>query len=116
MKGIFAFFISIVICNAVAAQSDSIYFPVRLESFEVGVSNDVALLRKKTICYLQFANSQVQKSIDGKDYVTIDSFVADKLRCRQPFDYKDSSAINQGNGFYRINVGNIDGKFYHSEP
>lgn len=114
MKRIFAFFISIVLSNAVSAQSDSIYFPVRLESFDVGVSNNVARLNWKTICYLQYANFQVQKSADGKDFVTIDSFIADKLRCQQPFEYKDSTSINQGNIFYRINVGNIDGKFYHS--
>ncbi|HUZ57369.1 MAG TPA: T9SS type A sorting domain-containing protein [Hanamia sp.] len=114
MKRIFAFFISIVLSNAVSAQSDSIYFPVRLESFDVGVSNNVARLNWKTICYLQYANFQVQKSADGKDFVTIDSFIADKLRCQQPFEYKDSTSINQGNIFYRINVGNIDGKFYNS--
>lgn len=114
MKRIFAFFISIVLSNAVSAQSDSIYFPVRLESFDVGVSNNVARLNWKTICYLQYANFQVQKSADGKYFVTIDSFIADKLRCQQPFEYKDSTSINQGNIFYRINVGNIDGKFYNS--
>jgi len=114
MKRIFVFFISIVICNAVSAQSDSTYFPVRLASFDVGISNNIASLHWKTICYLQYANFQVQKSANGKDFVTIDSFIADKLRCRQPFDFKDGSGINQGNVFYRINVGNIDGKFYHS--
>ncbi len=114
MKKIFAFFVSTIVCNAVIAQNDSTYFPVRLESFDVGVSNNIALLHWKTICYLQYANFQIQKSGDGKDFTTIDSFIADKLRCQQPFDFKDSASINQGNIFYRINVGNIDGKFYHS--
>jgi hypothetical protein len=114
MKKIFAFFVSTIVCNAVIAQNDSIYFPVRLESFDVGVSNNIAILNWKTICYLQYANFQIQKSADGKDFTTIDSFIADKLRCQQPFDYKDSTSINQGNIYYRINVGNIDGKFYHS--
>ncbi len=54
------------------------------------------------------------KSANGKDFTTISSFMADRLRCQQPFDYTDSSKTNQGNVFYRINVGNIDGKFYHS--
>lgn len=114
MKKIFVLFISSLICSAASSQSDSIYLPVRLESFDVGISNNIASLHWKTICYLQYANFQVQKSANGKDFVTIDSFIADKLRCRQPFDFKDSSGINQGNVFYRINVGNIDGKFYHS--
>lgn len=114
MKKILTLFISIIVYNTVLAQSDSSYFPVRLESFDVGISNSIATLHWKTICYLQYANFQVQKSIDGKDFVTIDSFIADKFRCQQPFDFKDSSGISQGNVFYRINVGNIDGKFYHS--
>lgn len=114
MKKIFIFFISIMVCGTALAQSDSLYFPVRLESFDVGVSNDIALLQWKTICYLQYANFQIQKSTDGKDFITIDSFIADKFRCQQPFDFKDSTGIHQGDVFYRINVGNIDGKFYHS--
>lgn len=114
MKKIFVLFISTLICSAASSQSDSIYLPVRLESFDVGISNNIASLHWKTICYLQYANFQVQKSANGKDFVTIDSFIADKLRCQQPFEYKDSTSINQGNIFYRINVGNIDGKFYHS--
>ncbi len=56
-----------------------------------------------------------QRSLSAvKDFTTISSFTADKLRCQQPFDFTDSSSINQGNIFYRINVGNIDGKFYQS--
>ncbi len=63
---------------------------------------------------MQYANFQIQKSANGKDFSTISSFTADRLRCQQPFDYTDSSKTYQGNIFYRINVGNIDGKFYHS--
>ncbi len=43
----------------------------------------------------------------------MDSFFTGS-RCLQPFDFTDSSSANQGNIFYRINVGNIDGTFYNS--
>lgn len=114
MKKIFSFIILFVIYNEISAQGDSNYLPVRLSSFDVGVNNNIAKLHWSTICYLQYANFQIQKSADGKNFTTINTFIADKLRCRQPFNFSDSSFSNLGNVFYRINVGNIDGDFFSS--
>ncbi|MEO6869523.1 MAG: T9SS type A sorting domain-containing protein [Ginsengibacter sp.] len=114
MKKIISVIIFITACNLTSAQSDSIYFPVRLSSFDASAHNNAAKLHWSTICYLQYANFQIQKSADGKDFTTIHSFTADKLRCRQPFDFSDSSHSNLGKVFYRINVGNIDGHFFSS--
>lgn len=114
MKKIFSFIILFVIYNEISAQGDSNYLPVRLSSFDVGVNNNIAKLHWSTICYLQYANFQIQKSADGKNFTTINTFIADKLRCRQPFNFSDSSFSNLGNVFYRINVGNIDGEFFSS--
>ncbi len=63
---------------------------------------------------MEYANFEIQRSANGTNYTTINSFTADRLRCLQPFDFADSSLSNQGNVFYRINVGNIDGTFYNS--
>lgn len=114
VKKIFSFIILFITYNGISAQSDSNYLPVRLSSFDVNVKNNIAKLHWSTICYLQYANFQIQKSVDGKNFTTINSFTADKLRCRQPFDFSDSSFTTLGNVFYRINVGNIDGKFFSS--
>jgi len=114
MKKALAIAILIIGCHAASAQSDSSYYTIRLSSFDVSVTNNVTKLHWKTICFLQYANFQIQKSANGTDYNTISSFTADRLRCQQPFDFTDSSSANQGNIFYRINVGNIDGTFYNS--
>jgi hypothetical protein len=114
MKKALAVAILIISCHAASAQSDSSNYTVRLSSFDISISNNITKLRWKTICFLQYANFQIQKSTNGTDYNTISSFVADRLRCQQPFDFTDSLNVNQGNIFYRINVGNIDGTFSNS--
>lgn len=115
MRKALAIVILIISYYAGSAQSDSSYYnTVRLSSFDVSVANNITKLHWKTICFLQYANFQIQKSANGTDYNTISSFTADRLRCQQPFDFTDSLSANQGNIFYRINVGNIDGTFYNS--
>lgn len=114
MKKIFSIIILIALSNIVSAQSDSNSLPVRLSSFEVGADNNIAKLHWSTICYLQYANFEIQKSVDGANFTTINSFTADRFRCQQPFDFSDSSLSNTGKVFYRINVGSIDGNFMSS--
>ncbi len=114
MKKKFTFLLICIAALEVNAQSDSAFFTVRLSSFDVSANNNISQLHWKTVCYLQYANFEIQKSTNGTDYTTINSFTADRLRCLQPFDFVDSALSNQGNVFYRINVGNIDGTFYHS--
>lgn len=104
----------VLLVSILHAQNDSSVYPVSLSSFEGGVSNNYAKLKWKTVCYLSFANFQIQKSFNGTNFSTINSFVADRLRCQQPFEFVDSSGYNSGNVFYRVNVGDIDGNFYHS--
>jgi hypothetical protein len=96
------------------AQSDSTVYPIRLLWFEASTQSNHIKLKWKTICYLSFANFQIQKSYDGANFTTINSFFADKLRCQQPFEFSDSATASSENVFYRIIVGNIDGAFYHS--
>ncbi|MBA3674947.1 MAG: T9SS type A sorting domain-containing protein [Chitinophagaceae bacterium] len=114
MKKILIILFSGVLYYSSYAQSDSSFFTVRLSSFDVSAFSNIAKLHWKTVCYLQYANFEIQRSSNGTNYTTINSFTADRLRCLQPFDFVDSALSNQGNVFYRINVGNIDGTFYHS--
>lgn len=114
MKKIITISVLIAASQIASAQTDSSYFTVRLSSFDASVLNNITRLHWKTVCFLEYANFQIEKSADGKDFTSIFSFTADRLRCQQPFDFSDSSHSAQGTVFYRINVGNIDGKFYHS--
>jgi hypothetical protein len=96
------------------AQSDSSYFTVRLSTFDISLKNNIPTLHWKTVCYLEYAQFQIQRSANGTDYTTINSFTADRVRCLQPFDFADSTRENQSNLFYRIRVGDVDGAYYHS--
>ena len=111
MKKIISILILIVLYNTTSAQSDTNYLPIRLSLFEANANNNIAKLHWATICYLQYANFEIQKSADGEKFTTIHSFTADKFRCQQPFDFNDSSQSISGKIFYRINVGSIDGNF-----
>ncbi len=114
MKNIFIIVLLTIISNQAVAQVDSSFYTVRLSSFDASVNNKAITLHWKTVCFLEFANFQIQKSLNGRDYNTISSFAADKLRCQQPFDFIDTANLASSYIFYRINVGNIDGKFYNS--
>lgn len=82
---------------------------LRLSSFTAGKQNTVVRLNWRVACQLSYAQFEVQRSVNGTDYTTIHSFQADYLRCQQPFDYTDPAAAGQV--FYRIKVGDIDGRF-----
>jgi hypothetical protein len=114
MKKVIAITFLIAESQIALSQADSSYFTVRLSAFDASVSNNITKLHWKTVCFLEYANFQIEKSVDAKNFITIHLFTADRLRCQQPFDFSDSSLSIPGTVFYRINVGNIDGKFYHS--
>ncbi len=114
IKAVFLSVIFTLLISFVQAQNDSSVYPVSLSSFQGSVAGNNARLKWKTVCYLSFANFQIQKSVNGTTFSTINSFVVNRLKCQQPFEFTDSSSYNSGNVFYRINVGDIDGNFYHS--
>ncbi|MEO6329109.1 MAG: hypothetical protein ABIO55_09260 [Ginsengibacter sp.] len=113
-KTILSIIISTFGIHALQAQIDSVQFPVSLYSFEAGLSDNATVLKWKTACYISYANFKIEKSSNGITFSTINSFIADRLRCLQPFTFIDSTD-NTGNVFYRINAGDIDGHFYHSK-
>jgi len=91
--------------------SDSV--PVRVSYFNAGQNNNKTLLKWKVVCYLNYANFEVQGSINGTDYTTINTFSADRIRCLSPFDFEDASS--SGRTFYRLKVGDKDGGFSTSK-
>lgn len=114
-KAIFLLIISVLVVQALQAQIDSIRYPVSLSSFEAGSLNNTTKLKWKTECYISYANFQIQKSSDALTFTTINSFIADRLRCLQPFEFIDSVSLNSPVIYYRINAGDIDGHFFHSK-
>lgn len=97
------------------SQLDSTTIPVRLSYFEAGTNAGITTLHWKTVCFLDFANFDIQKSTDGNNYQSINNFTADKLRCQQPFDFTDNNNGLAVRVFYRITVKDIDGKPYQSK-
>ena len=114
MKKIITILLAITTTVLAQAQTNNDTTPVRLSSFNAtSLSNNNIKLNWKVVCFLEFANFQVQRSTDGINYTTINMFQSDRLRCKQPFDYEDQNI--GGKIYYRINVGDKEGKFSTSK-
>lgn len=87
--------------------------PVRVSYFNVEESYDRILLNWKVVCYLRFAEFEVQRSVNGKDYTTINTFTADRIRCLSPFNLDDK--VSSAPVYYRLKVGDKDGNFSTSK-
>jgi len=113
MKKPLLLFIMSVWMFSVNAQNYTDSIPIRLKSFEASRMTNSNKLDWSVICFLNYAKFDIQRSSDGINFTTINSFQADQFRCRQPFTYQDKTA--NGKTFYRIKVGNLDGKEYVSK-
>jgi hypothetical protein len=114
MRFIACYIISIFFSVTAYSQSaayDSV--PVRLSTLEAGTAGNDAKLMWSVVCFLDYAKFEIQRSPNGTNYTTINTFEADKVRCRQPFNFTDADIKDKA--FYRIRVGDLDGKFYHSK-
>lgn len=87
--------------------------PVRLSYLDGNRNGNSNQLNWAVACFLQYANFEIQRSENGITYSTVHTFRADELRCRQPFSYTDLQPAEKS--FYRIRVGDLDGKFYSSK-
>jgi hypothetical protein len=97
--------------NAQLSNSNDV--PVRISYVEAERRGNDNQLDWAVTCFLQFANFEIQRSNDGNNYTTINTFQADELRCRQPFSFTDANRT--GPSYYRVRVGDIDGRFYSSK-
>lgn len=110
------FILIMTLGSCIAAQSqtaptDSVL--VRLTTLEATTINNDARLDWKVVCFLLYAKFEIQRSLDGTNYTTINAFEADQLRCRLPFDFTDANV--SGRLYYRIKVGDLDGRFSTSK-
>ncbi len=109
------FFLSGIVVKA-QLLIDSSYVPVSISTINAVSNTDNNKLTWKTACFISYAKFDIQRSYDGINYSSIDGFTADQLRCQQPFDYSDYT-VNQlaGRVYYRLKVGDIDGRVYNSK-
>jgi hypothetical protein len=116
MKSIIIFLLCCFAVTTASFSQSTDFFPVKISSIEATSANQFNKLYWKTACFLDFANFEIQRSYNGSDYSTINSFQADRLRCQQPFTFFDS-ASNQlaGRVYYRLKVGDRDGRVYNSK-
>ena len=87
--------------------------PVRLSYLDGNRNGNSNQLNWAVSCFLDYANFEIQSSANGLNYYTIHTFQADQTRCRQPFNYSDPQP--SGKFYYRIRVGDLNGKFYSSK-
>ncbi len=88
-------FLLLFLLYAVIAKSQIITedgTPVRVKSFDASQSVNTTNLHWSVVCFLQYAKFLVERSNDGITYTTINTFQADRLRCKQPFDFEDKTA------------------------
>lgn len=108
--------LTITLTCSIAAHSqtsptDSVL--VRLSTLNAKTIGNNARLNWKVVCFLQYAKFEIQRSANGINYTTINTFEAHQLRCRQPFDFTDANI--SGLVYYRIKVGDLDGRFSTSK-
>lgn len=109
-------FLLLFLLYAVIAKSQIITedgTPVRVKSFDASQSVNTTNLHWSVVCFLQYAKFLVERSNDGITYTAINTFQADRLRCKQPFDFEDKTA--NGKVYYRLKVGDLDGNFSTSK-
>lgn len=116
MKYIFsAIFITFTASSNLSSQvfplTDS--FPVRVTYFSAVQINNKTRLDWRVACYVNYANFEIQRSKDGSNYATINTFTADRLRCLSPFVFDDIISFNRI--YYRLKVGDRDGNISTSK-
>lgn len=95
------FFYTLVV-NA-QSNNDFTTFPISLKYFQAKKMNQATQLQWLAPCITTEATFEIQHSVDGRNFLTIESITADQLRCTQPFDYVDLSR-KEGTHYYRIKM------------
>lgn len=87
--------------------------PVTLEYFRGTQADKKNVLNWKVNCTSENVQFEIERSTDGRNYISIGSINADRLRCNQPFETADNNPA-PGVNYYRIKIIDEDGKFYYS--
>lgn len=86
---------------------------VTLEYFKGSQADSRNMLNWKVNCSSEKVRFEIERSLNGRDYTTIGSISADKLRCNQPFETADNNPA-AGINYYRIKIIDEDGQYSYS--
>lgn len=88
--------------------------PVQFTYFNAGfASNKTSILNWQASCSSNQVVFDVERSTDGRNFISIYSITASQARCAQPFSYTDNT-MPAGLLFYRIRSTDIDGATRYS--
>lgn len=99
-----------------ATNCPAIILPVKISSFGATATNNCTVNLDWTAeAETDFKSYEVQYSSDGTQFKTIATLpAAENSGAPQKYSYADANA-GQGNGFYRLKLMDIDGKFEYSK-
>lgn len=102
----------VLAATAQISKADSILVRIRsLDLIQTATANN---LNWTVACSTEYAVFDIQRSTDAIHYTTIQKMTADKVRCRDPFEYADKTVPAVGRVFYRLQAEGTDGKLYSS--
>ena len=87
--------------------------PIRLEYLNGSKNGNNNLLEWKVNCTSTEAKFEIERSADGRNFTSINSFTASQVRCLQAFNFTDTHVLS-GLNYYRINMIDVDGKSSYS--
>ncbi len=87
--------------------------PVTLEYFKGNKQGNAHLLHWKVTCLSTAVRFSLERSVDGRQFVSIGAFSATQLQCLQPFSQTDAQPA-AGLNYYRLGMTDADGKQSYS--
>ena len=87
--------------------------PIKFSYVNAAKANGHNTVYWKAACSSQEVTFDVERSTDGRNFISLSSITASQARCAQPFDYIDNTA-SAGNIFYRIKSTEITGLITYS--
>ncbi|MFM2362573.1 MAG: hypothetical protein RLZZ316_1475 [Bacteroidota bacterium] len=85
--------------------------PIVLANFDGRKTNGGNTITWKANCSANGVYTfELQRSTDGRNFTTVSSIKADKVRCEQPFDYTDNNFVAGATNYYRLRMIDADGK------
>lgn len=85
--------------------------PVILANFDGRKTNGGNTITWKANCSANGVYTfELQRSNDGRNFTTVSSIKADRVRCEQPFDYTDNNFTAGATNYYRLRMIDADGK------
>ncbi|HRI23700.1 MAG TPA: T9SS type A sorting domain-containing protein, partial [Ferruginibacter sp.] len=86
---------------------------IKINYFNASKGNGFNTLNWQASCSSAQAIFELERSVDGVNFININSITASQARCASPFSYNDMTAPS-GTVYYRIRIIDVDGKASYS--